>query len=346
MIFNPTHPMKHLTRLIVASTFLVSAQLRAESRDSAPAPAAPTPAPAWHESGELAPHRERGQLRRLDRGPEEMETVTFLGVETAPVSKTLIAQLNLPNHAGLVVLHVVSDSPAAAALKENDILLKLDDQILVNQQQLAVLVRNHKPGDEVNLTYIRGGKEATASVKLAQHQSPKYSDEHYFNVPFPAPGAPMGMLNEDSDELIDAGHVDRTLRVIQASRDGGPVHIEFEHGDGAGLRAVRINPGNSNLVYSDDNGSLELIVKDGSKSLVAKNPKGEQEFAGPVTTPQERKALPADVRARLEKLESMQNVTFHTDGDFKGTTTKIIRAHADPIAYRRHEAGPSPMPAF
>ena len=47
-----------------------------------------------------------------------MESATFLGVETSPVSPTLTAQLGLQEGAGLVVNHVVPDSPAAAALKQ------------------------------------------------------------------------------------------------------------------------------------------------------------------------------------------------------------------------------------
>ncbi len=56
--------------------------------------------------------------------------------------------------------NVVPDSPAAATLKKNDVLTKLDDQLLIEQRQLSVLIRNHKDGDEVTLTYIRGGKES------------------------------------------------------------------------------------------------------------------------------------------------------------------------------------------
>ena len=50
-------------------------------------------------------------------GDGEKESVTFLGVETAPVSATLTAQLGLPEGAGLVVVHLVPDSPAAVTLK-------------------------------------------------------------------------------------------------------------------------------------------------------------------------------------------------------------------------------------
>ena len=71
----------------------------------------------------------RAIIRHADGG--EKESVTFLGVETAPVSPTLTAQLGLSEGTGLIVNHVVPDGPAAGALKPHDILVKLDDQILI-----------------------------------------------------------------------------------------------------------------------------------------------------------------------------------------------------------------------
>jgi hypothetical protein len=35
--------------------------------------------------------------------------------------------------------------------------------------------------------------------------------------------------------------------------------------------------------------------------------------------------MSAEVRARLEKLEGMHDVTFRTDGDFRGAELKVIR---------------------
>ena len=99
--------------------------------------------------------------------------MTFLGVETAPVSPTLTEQLSLPKGVGLVVRSVVPDSPAANSLKPHDILTKLNDQLLIETRQLAVLVQSYKEGDEVTLTYVRGGKESTVKVKLTKRDMPR-----------------------------------------------------------------------------------------------------------------------------------------------------------------------------
>ena len=156
----------------------------------APAAALLLVLPAARGADEAAPPppKEKKSPMRVLAGPErgrrsfpprmgkmEKENVTFLGVEASPAPDALAAQLGLGRGTGLVIGHVAPKSPAEGVLQQHDILLKLDDQILIEGHQLAVLIRNHKEGDEVTLTYIRGGKQATAKVKLGTHEVPKVS---------------------------------------------------------------------------------------------------------------------------------------------------------------------------
>jgi hypothetical protein len=262
--------------------------------------------------------------RRVIRmhGPREMETVTFLGVETHPTDATLAEQLGLAKGTGLVVRAVSPDSPATAVLKKNDILLKLDDQVLIEQRQLAVLVRNHQEGDEVTLTYIRGGKQATARVKLGKHEVPRMA---FFEG---VPGQRFNFAFGDGDDLpgMDREEMDRVLSLMDQHGPGG--HVRRLHVDRApepGMRNTTVNTANSNMVFSDDKGSLDLTIKDGKKTLVAKDAKGAPLFSGPVNTPQERSALPPEVRSRLEQLEGMQEFSFQTDDDFQGGRVRVVK---------------------
>lgn len=270
------------------------------------------------------PHR----LHRLMMGnPHEMESVTFLGVATEPTGPVLADQLNLAKGTGLVVTMVAPDSPANNLLKQHDVLVKLDDQLLIEQRQLAVLIRNHKEGDEVTLTYFRGGKEDTVKVKLGKHDMPKMvllgDGPHAGAFAWTMNGA-SGMPGAGREEM------DRVLSLMhQGGEPGQPgprdFNMHFEHNGGPGMNTVTVNTANSNMVFKDESGSLDLTIKDGMKSLVATNAKGEQVFSGPVNTPAERKAMPADVRARLDKLEDMQDYSFKTDGDFKPGEVKDAR---------------------
>lgn len=299
-----------------------------------------------------APEREHRFFAQKDserRDKVEKETVAFLGVETAPVSATTSAQLGLPRGTGLVVNHIVPKSAAAGALNEHDILLKLDDQILIETRQLSVLIRNHKEGDEVVVTYLRGGQKATAKIKLGKTEVTKTSSIFGSAVlPFGYVGAgnrfelftpPVGTDAERAD-------VDRVLSMIQRSPTGDPVRIQIDRSAGPGLRAIAVHTGNSNMVFSDDDGSLELTTKDGVKTLVAKNAKGEELFAGAVTTPEERGAMPAAVRARLEKLEGLHDITFHTDGNFKGAELKVVRPRGIALPFTHQLPPPEHQPIF
>ena len=271
--------------------------------------------------------------------PVEKENAPFLGVETAPVSPTVATQLGLQKGVGLVVNHVVPDSPAAATLQQHDILLRLDDQILIETRQLAVLIRNRKEGEEVTLTYLRGGKEAKAKVKLVMREVPKlgglFPEGGAHGFMFGPDGAfrsfeiPVGAPGENREE------VNRVLSLIRPGHENNPVRIQIDRKPGPGYRATTINTANSNLVFKDERGSLELTMTDGSKTLVAKNAQGEQVFSGPVNTPDERKAMPADVRERLEHVENMHDVTFHAEGDVqrseKRFTAPLPRGISHPL---------------
>jgi serine protease Do len=261
----------------------------------------------------------------IRHGPAEgeMETVAFLGVETAPVTPSLTAQLGLPKDAGLIVRHVVPASPAASMLQTHDILLKLDDQLLIEPRQFSVLVRNHKEGDEIELTYVRAGKQTTAKVKLGKHEAPKMA---YFNFPDGAENFDYFVHPESSG--LPHEEMDRVLSLLdreQIEHGSRPHHLKIPGPDGPGFHSVTVNAGNSNMVYSDDQGSLELTLKEGKKTLLAKDSKGAQLFSGPIDEPEQRKALPEAVRERLDKLESMQDVSFHADDDFEQGEVKIMR---------------------
>lgn len=66
---------------------------------------------------------------------------------------------------GAEVVTVVPDSPAAAAgLQPGDVITGVNERAVSSTQQLVGLVRAQKVGEEISLTFMREGKEQTASV--------------------------------------------------------------------------------------------------------------------------------------------------------------------------------------
>lgn len=294
-----------------------------------------------------APKQERSVATvRLTAGlPPAAEPVTFLGVETSRVSPTLTEQLGLQKEVGLVVNAVLPDSPAAGALRRHDILLKLNDQLLIGTEQLGVLVRSFKEGDEVTLTYVRGGKQETARVRLARRTLPHAMGEETGGEAWehwvPSGGGASATLRiERLPGALPREEVDRVLSL--AGRGAG-----FTYSAGPAPIARIVEAGRSHLVFSDDEGSLELKVDEESrKELTARDAAGAVLFRGPIDTEAERKALPGAVRLRLEKMEGIDTLHFRIDGDFRGGDVKIVAPRAGGVSLRRASAPRPASPVF
>jgi len=257
------------------------------------------------------------------------EPVTFLGVETDRAGPALAAQLNLPADSGLVVMHVAEGSPAAAVLQRHDVLTRLDDQILVDTHQLSVLVRSHKEGDEVALTFYRGGKVQVVKVKLGKKELPKR-----LGWDGSGPGNEFFFRHFNQDDMPDLARlhelpglaredVDNVLRMIGREHGNwftGPRVRVFAHEGGKGSTILNLADGN--FVFSDDAGSVEVNASDGKRELTVKNAKGETTFKGSISTDDERKKLPPEVVARLDKIEKM-DVDYEPGDDFARDATAV-----------------------
>lgn len=93
----------------------------------------------------------------------------FLGVNAEPLDLETAKALGLKRSTGLLVSHSPSNGPAGnAGLKKGDVLTKFNDQILVNAEQFAVLVRSQKIGDMVTLHGLRDGKPIELKAKLGE----------------------------------------------------------------------------------------------------------------------------------------------------------------------------------
>ena len=119
-----------------------------------------------------------GAPARADEASKPSGAYLGLAVEVAP--PILSSQLPgiIPKGQGLLVGQVAQDSPAAkAGLKARDVLLSYGDHKLSSPEQLAKLVRGDKPGQEIALTFVRGGKSHTCKVMLGERESPNMPEK-------------------------------------------------------------------------------------------------------------------------------------------------------------------------
>jgi hypothetical protein len=262
----------------------------------------------------------------------------FLGVETETASPTLTEQLGLPSDTGLVVEHVVHDSAAASALKPHDILLKLDDQLLIDPRQLSVLVRSHKVGDTVSVVFLRGGKQETATIKLGRHEMPKISDW----------GGPGGEMFNARDREHMREDMDKVLSLMN-----GPAPWPLAPGEPRPpeppvppkMSEVSVDMANSNIVYTDDKGTLTLTIKDGKRTLVAVDAHGKQLFSGPINSPEDFRGLPPQVHDWLKGLHGLREFRFTMGRDFQGKPPQMAQPENQSMPLPPRLDQP-PQPAF
>jgi len=96
---------------------------------------------------------------RVDRG--------FLGVAPQDLTEELTAQFGAEK--GAIISEVTDDSPAErAGLKPGDVITKVNTTEIRDSRHLLLTVGQISPDTEVKVEYLREGKKATASVRLAR----------------------------------------------------------------------------------------------------------------------------------------------------------------------------------
>ncbi len=113
----------------------------------------------------------KGMLAQLvETGKAER---TYLGVYTVDITPEIAKAYNLPVNSGAYLYSsstysaIVNDSPAAkAGLKDKDIVTAVNGVKVGATGSLANLIGEYKPGDTVQLTVIREGKEIAVNVTL------------------------------------------------------------------------------------------------------------------------------------------------------------------------------------
>jgi putative serine protease PepD len=93
---------------------------------------------------------------QLIRG--EKPTHALLGVQIA----------DTPEQQGALVESVTPGGPASEAdLQPGDVITRLGDRPVRDATDLTAAVRSHRPGDEVEVTYVRDGDTRTTTATLA-----------------------------------------------------------------------------------------------------------------------------------------------------------------------------------
>ena len=112
----------------------------------------------------------RGVLKGvLDNGKIER---AYLGVRYVDITPEVASAEELSSKKGAYVYtgrgeSVIKGSPAdKAGIKERDIILKINDDVIGERSNMSSIIGQYRPNDEITLTVLRSGKEITLKAKL------------------------------------------------------------------------------------------------------------------------------------------------------------------------------------
>jgi S1-C subfamily serine protease len=95
----------------------------------------------------------------------------YMGISYVPLNPAIAAQLGTDATEGAVLAQVAPGSPAAdAGLQSRDIITAVDGSPLKGESTLPQIIRDHKPGDTLDLTVVRGS--GTLHIKLILGEMP------------------------------------------------------------------------------------------------------------------------------------------------------------------------------
>ncbi len=125
--------------------------------------------------------QEAQEQRRMEITPEpgDADTVVFLGdegaswlgVESQEITSEKAKELKLPAERGVLLEHVVPDSPAAkGGLKDNDVVTEINGQRVEGEAQFRRMIREIPAGRSAQFTVWRDGRAQTVSVTLGKSE--------------------------------------------------------------------------------------------------------------------------------------------------------------------------------
>ena len=231
------------------------------------------------------------------------------GVERFDVLKQLGDQkLTDPGHLAKLVRAAGKDTEIALTIvrkgQEQKITVKVGEKLMPERRMPAVigdlqrkLRESSGPAGERLENMQRKMQERMKDFQERMRDFQKKLEEWRKNPSSPAPEPPK--LEAEKFGATEPGGP-LPPDVLREMRPGGAAQITTGGGDGA---TTRWNTASARVMIKDDTGEIQVSSQDGHRTVVAKNPGGDTVFTGPIDTPEQRQAIPEDIRRKLDKIE-------------------------------------------
>jgi len=128
----------------------------------------------------------------------------WLGISMKNVDDIIAARFKMKKPKGVYIDQVLEDTPAEkAGLKFLDIILKVDGKVVNRSNKIQSLIAIKNPGDEIDLTILRKGKEKEITVKLGKRKEKDVASKKEKIDDFPDLGLVVGNIDERDQYQLD-----------------------------------------------------------------------------------------------------------------------------------------------
>jgi S1-C subfamily serine protease len=91
----------------------------------------------------------------------------WIGCHLGELDESLARELRVDSTDGVLIVQALPESPGfACGLRDNDVVRKMDDQVIRSTDDLRTVVRTTRPGQVMRFTVIRAGRELVIPVTL------------------------------------------------------------------------------------------------------------------------------------------------------------------------------------
>lgn len=131
----------------------------------------------------------------------------WLGLQFGPPSKPLRVQLGIEDGVGQMALNMVQGGPAdTAGLSQYDIITEIDGRPVPSELDKFIdMIKTFVPGESRSLTYIRGGKQANATLSIGSRPEDVETQQYKYEV---------------EAEALSQNQVQNFGRILEKDKDG------------------------------------------------------------------------------------------------------------------------------
>jgi len=208
----------------------------------------------------------------------------YLGIILQPLSEDLAKEFKIEGDKGALVGDVTEDGPAQkAGLKNGDVIVSVDGKAVDGPRELQLLVASKTPGSEVDVKFLRDGKNESVKVKLGDRSQAKDLAQNKpgggTTEPDVLDGVTVADIDADIRKELDLPEATKGVVVTQIDADSASYAAGIRKGDV--IHEINREP----VTTAKQAVDLSEKVKKDKKVLLRVSTKGTSRFV--VVTPKE-----------------------------------------------------------